>query len=146
MNARRSTPTAVNTMQQRTQGKRRFDALYLSDVVVAKIIRSKNELLRFANEQKQERERDLPLYVLNNFKKYVKLICTAWEILNVRRKMERESKIRMRLLREFCDVDFVVGCSGQWLEYAKQTLERNNYKTAVFTEAFKFLLQMGRGK
>ena len=63
---------------------------------------------------------------------------------NVRREIERESKTRMQLLREFCDVDCVVGCSGQWLECAKQTLERNNYETAVLTEDVRLLLQMGR--
>ena len=42
---------------------------------------------------------------------------------NVQRKIERESKIWMQLLREFCDVECVVGCSGQWLGCANQTLE-----------------------
>ena len=64
----------------------------------------------------------------------MKLIHTTWGMKNVRREIERESKTRMQLLREFCDVDCVVGCSGQWLECAKQTLERNNYETAVLTE------------
>ena len=36
INARRSTSTSVNTTQQRTQGKRSFDALELSDVMVTK--------------------------------------------------------------------------------------------------------------
>lgn len=74
----------------------------------------------------------------------MKLIHTTWGMKNVRREIERESKTRMQLLREFCDVDFVVGCSGQWLECAKQTLERNNYETAVLTEDVRLLLQMGR--
>ena len=74
----------------------------------------------------------------------MKLIHTTWGMKNVRREIERESKTRMQLLREFCDVDCVVGCSGQWLECAKQTLERNNYETAVLTEDVRLLLQMGR--
>ena len=49
INARRSTSTSVNTTQQITQGKRGFDALELSDVMVAKNIRSKNQLLTLAN-------------------------------------------------------------------------------------------------
>ena len=74
----------------------------------------------------------------------MKLIHTTWGMKNVRREIERESKTRMQLLREFCDVDCVVGCSGQWLECANQTLERNNYETAVLTEDVRLLLQMGR--
>ena len=118
----------------------------LSDVIVAKNIRSENELLRLANDQKQEGKRDLSLYVLNNVEKCVKLIHTTWEMENVRREMERESKTRIQLLRKFCDVDCVVGCSGQWLECAKQTLKRNSYGTAVFTEVVRLILQMGRVK
>ena len=68
------------------------------------------------------------------------------EMENVRREMERESKTRMQLLREFCDVDCVVSCGGQWLECAKQTLERNNYEIAVFTEVVRLLLEIGQGK
>ena len=49
INARRSTSTSVNTTQQRTQGKRSFDALELSDVMVTKNLRSKNKLLRLFN-------------------------------------------------------------------------------------------------
>lgn len=48
----------------------------------------------------------------------------------------------MQLLRKFCDVDCVVGCSRTWSECAKQKLELNNYDTAVFTEAVRLLLQM----
>ena len=76
MNARSSASKAVNTTQQRTQGKHRSDVLDLSDVIVAKN-RSKSELRRLANEQKQEGKKDLPLYVLNNVQKCVKLIQTT---------------------------------------------------------------------
>ena len=48
----------------------------------------------------------------------------------------------MQLLRKFCDVDCVVGCSRTWSECAKQKLELKNYDTAVFTEAARLLLQM----
>ena len=92
MNPRRSTSIAVNTTQQRTQGKHSFDALDLSNVIVTKNIRSENELLRLANEQKH-RKRDLPLYVLNNVEKSVKLIHTTygrWEIYKEKWKESRK--------------------------------------------------------
>ena len=56
-----------------------FDALDLSDVIATKGITSKNELHRLANEQKQERKRDLPLYLLNNVEKCVKLFQGKWK-------------------------------------------------------------------
>ena len=49
-NARNSTSTAVITTQQRTQGKRRFDALDPLDVIVVENISCKNGLLRLANK------------------------------------------------------------------------------------------------
>ena len=55
---------------------------------------------------------------------------------------KKDSKTQMQLLRKFCDVDCVVGCSRTWSECAKQKLELNNYDTAVFTEAVRLLLQM----
>ena len=61
------------------QEKLCFDALDLSDIIATKGITSKNELLRLANEQKQERKRDLPLYLLNNVEKCVKLFQGKWK-------------------------------------------------------------------
>ena len=42
-------------------------------MILAKIIKNKSQLLKFVYEQKQEDKRDLPLYVLNNIDKSVKL-------------------------------------------------------------------------
>ena len=53
--------------------KRSFDAVDLSDVILAKKIKNKSQFLTFVYEQKQEGKRDLPLYVLNNIDKSVKL-------------------------------------------------------------------------
>ena len=54
-----------------------FDAVDLSDVILAKKIKNKSQLLNFVYEQKQGGKRDLPLYVLNNIDKSVELINTV---------------------------------------------------------------------
>ena len=53
--------------------KRSFHPVDLWDMILAKIIKNKSQLLKFVYEQKQEDKRDLPLYVLNNIDKNVKL-------------------------------------------------------------------------
>ena len=146
MNARRTTSSSTCTGSQQTRGKRRFDALDLSDVIVAKDIKSKSELLKLANEQRQEGKRDLALYVLNNVEKCVKLINTTWEMENARIEMARQKKKRLELLQEFCETDCVANCNGQWLQCAIQSLQRNSYEVTEFSEAVRSLLQLGRGK
>ena len=146
MNARRSTSSSTIGDNATTRGKRRFDALDMSDVIVAKNINSKAELLRLANEQRQEGKRDLALYVLNNVDKCVKLISTTWEMENVRREMERDSKTRIQLLRQFHNGECVPACDGQWLQCALQTLDRNSIDVKQFSKAVRDLLELGRGK
>ena len=144
MNARRSTSAA--TIGEGSTMKRKFDVLDLSDVIVAKNIKTKDALLQLAHEQRQEGKRDLTLFVLNNVDKCVKLITTTWEMENVRIELARKQKSRMELLREFLDKDCVENCNGQWLAYALQTLQRNNFGVGEFSTAVRRLLQLGRGK
>lgn len=149
MNARRSTSSSAlcsTGTQQQNRGKRRFDALDLSDVIIASNIKSKAELLKLANEQRQEGKRDLALYVLNNIEKCVKLINTTWEMENVRMEMERQRKTQMEILGEFLEQECVESCDGRWLNCAIQTIGRNSLQVEQFAKAVRSLLQFGRGK
>ena len=134
INARRSTSTSSS--DQGTTRKCKFDTLDLADVIVAKKIKTKEALLQLANEQRQEGKRDLPLYVLNNIDKCVKLIHTTWEMENVHIEMERKTKSRLDLLREFLTENCVQNCAGQWLSCALQTLTRNGYKSESSPKLF----------
>ena len=145
INARRSTSSASNAGGQ-SQRKRRFDALDLSDVIIAKKIKTKDELLKLANEQRKEGKRDLPLYVLNNIDRCVKLIGTTWEMENVRVESERADKTRMQILRECLDSECVGRCGGQWYELAIETLQKNSLDMGLFAAAIRTLLERGRGK
>ena len=64
INRRRSTYSAAAAVQNGVAKKRRFDRLDVSDVIVAKNIKTKADLLRLANERNNEGKRDLPLYSL----------------------------------------------------------------------------------
>ena len=65
---------------------------------------------------------------------------------NLSRETERKLKTWMQLLKEFCNVNFVVGCNGQLLECAKQPLEQNNYETNMFTEDVRLSSSNGVGE
>ena len=146
INRRRSTSSPAAAVQNGVVKKRRFDTLDVSDVIVAKNIKTKADLLRLANEQKNEGKRDLPLYVFNNIDKCTKLIQTTWEMINVRTQTEREMKTRMELLEVYLASDCVPLCNGQWLERSVETLDRNNTTPGFFAEAVRCLLDRGRGK
>jgi len=143
-NKRRSTSSSQS--DQPFQKQRKFDSLDLADVIVAKNIKCKDELLALVNVQRNEGKRDLPLYVLNNVDKCVKLITTTWEMENVKVELERKAKTRMELLREFTKEPCVEGCERQWLSFALSTLHSNKFKVGEFSSAVRQLLQLGRGK
>lgn len=146
INRRRSTSSSVTAGETNVSCKRKFDALDLADVIIAKKIKNKADLFKLANEQKNEGKRDLPLYVLNNTDKCVKLISTTWEMKTVEEQMIREAKSRLEILEEKLLEECTSGCNGMWLECSLQTLERNNISAERFAKAVKTLLKYGRGK
>ena len=141
-NIRRSTASSLPV--NNTTKRRRFDSLDLVDVIIAREIKTKKQLLDLANTQRKEGKRDLPLYILQNIDKCVKLIATTWEMERVREEMERESKSRLDILRECMTIECV--CEGKWLGLALQTLQRNGIGIGVFSTAVRELLTQGRGK
>ena len=90
--------------------KRSFKAVDLSDVILAKKIKNKSQLLKFVYEQKQEDKTDLPLYVLNNIDKSIKLINITWEMESAVKVLERVEKTRMDLLHEVNSSECVKDC------------------------------------
>ena len=77
------TPTKAVTDKKKECGsgnstrKRSFNVVDLSDVILAKKIKNKSQLLKLVYEQKQEGKRALPLHVLNNIDESAKLINTT---------------------------------------------------------------------
>ena len=126
--------------------KRSFDAVDLSDVILAKKIKNKSQLLKFVYELRQEEKRDLPLYVLNNIDKSVKLIKTTWEMESAVKVLERAAKTRMDILHEVNSGECVMECGEMWLQAATETLTRNNVTREDFSREILGSLVKGRGK
>ena len=128
------------------QRKRSFDALDLSDIVLKNQIKTKTELLSFANRQKKDGKTDIALYVLNNISKAVKIVETTWEMDSAVGNVERQCKTRMEIIHDALNEDCVVGCGGEWKRLAIETLRRNNICPTEFALAIKTALEKGRGK
>ena len=126
--------------------KRSFDAVDLSDVVHQYHLRDKTDLLHFVKQQKMEGKRDLPLFVLNNVEKAVKIVNTVWEMENAENIIQRRSIERMQLLNAALLGQCVPECNGQWLVMATETLANNNIPLRRFCAAITDALENGRGK
>lgn len=140
-----TTPTPASTASPSTK-RRRFDSLDLADTIIARNIRTKEDLLSLVQVQREEGKRDLPLYVLNNIDRCVKLIATTWEMQCAKEERERSSKTRIQILRESLEAECVEGCNGRWIQLARETLSRNGLGLGEFSRAVVTLMTSGRGK
>ena len=140
-----TTPPPASTASPSTK-RRRFDSLDLADTIIARNIRTKEDLLSLVQVQREEGKRDLPLYVLNNIDRCVKLIATTWEMQCAKEERERSSKTRIQILRESVEAECVEGCNGRWIQLARETLSRNGLGLGEFSRAVVTLMTSGRGK
>ena len=140
--------TAAATEQRRqsnNRGRRKsFDALDLSEIIVQKNIRSKNELLKLAQQQRKNGKRDLALYILNNTDKCVKIIETTWEMEAAESTVKRSQQTRMSIVTSFINKCSIENC--KWYDLALQTLMNNNINLNEFAKAIRDTLKLGRGK
>jgi len=92
----------------------------LSEIILAKNIKSRTELLDLAREQKQEGKIDLAEFIVNRGAKVVaEVLETTWEMENSKQQLDRQTKARIQLINEEKEGQCVEGCYGQWLTCAK---------------------------
>lgn len=135
--------------EQRGKKRKRLTAFEMSEIIVEKGIRSREdlELLIFAKEQKDEGKKDIAEFIVNRGSKVVaEILDTAWEMECAKEKRLRREKSRMQLLHEAREGSCVEGCNGVWLQLAKELLENNGIIRSSFQQAVINLLTKGRGK
>ena len=89
-------------------------AFELSEVIVEKNIRSREELLIFAKEQKDEGKKDIAEFIVNRGSKVVAdVIDTAWEMESAKERRARREKSRIELLNEAREGSCVEGNCGK---------------------------------
>ena len=101
----------------------------MSEIIEAKSIKTRTELLALAQEQKAEGKSDLAEFVMNRQPKVIAhVIKTTWDMLNAKTG------------------ECIENCEGRWLQCAKEVLTTNGTREREFANAIYTLLQKGRGK
>ena len=119
----------------------------VSQLVVAKGIKTRVELLTLACQQEKEGKEDLVEFTANRGSKVVdKAIHVGWEIEEAKSKLSRQQMWGLEILCEDLQGPCVENCKGQWLELALDILSHNNIPGGVFQSAVHDLLDKGRGK
>lgn len=127
--------------------KKRLSAFELSEIIIQKGIKTRTELLAFANAQKIEGKQDIAEFIVNRGPRVVcEVLNTAWEMTTAQEKLNRSKKSRLELLQDAAEGECVLGCEGQWQACARELLEQNGICKDAFTNAIKDLLENGRSK
>ena len=127
--------------------KKRMSSFELSEIVVAKRIKTRTELLALAREQKLEGKADIAEFIINRGSKVVaEILESAWEMEDAQKTLERQRKSRLQLLQEARLGECVENCHSDWLICAREVLERNGVEESYFAEQVYELFEKGRGK
>ena len=103
----------LNTEQRK---KKRMSSYELSEIVVAKRIKTRTELLALACEQKLEGKSDIAEFLVNRGSKVVaEVLETAWKMERAKKTLEWQRKSRLQLLEEARLGECVENCNSEWL-------------------------------
>ena len=140
--------SASCSKQSRTkQRKKRMTSFELSELIVRKGMKSRTELLAYANEQKLTGKSDIAEFIVNRGPRVVsEVLATAWEMTNAQAKLDRSKKTRTEILEEAAQGQCASGCNGEWLTCASEVLEQNGIRREAFATAIRELLEKGRSK
>ena len=142
-----SVDTNEHRLNNEKRKKKRMSSYELSEIVVAKRIKTRTELLALAREQKLEGKTDIAEFIINRGSKVVaEILESAWEMEDAQKTLERQRKSRLQLLPEARVGECVENCNGDWLICAREVLERNGVEERYFAEQVYELLDKGRGK
>ena len=142
-----SVDTNEHRLNSEKRKKKQMSSYELSEIVVAKRIKTRTELLALAREQKLESKTDIAEFIINRGSKVVaEIFESAWEMEDAQKTLERQRKGRLQLLQEARLGECVENCNGDWLICAREVLERNGVEESYFAEQVYELLDKGRGK
>ena len=123
--------------------KNRLSIYQVSQIAVAKGIKSRLELLVLASRQKKEGKEDLAEFIANRGNKVVdEAIKVGWEMEEADEKRKRMT--RLEILQEALKGPCAENCNEQWLELAKDIVKQNNLTDGVFQKAVRELLDKGK--
>lgn len=133
--------------RQKKRKRARLSIYDVSQLVVARGIKSRLELLALACQQKKDGKEDLAEFIANRGNKVVdEAINVGWEMEQAEEKLKRQKMSRIEILETALETDCVDNCNGQWIELAQDIIRRNNLTGRQFQTAVRDLLDKGRGK
>ena len=105
--------------------KQRMTSYELAEIVLAKSIKSRTELLALARQQKLKGKTDIAEFIVNRGAKVVsEVLDTAWEMENSTDDLKSARKSRVQLLHQARQGECTEGCCGQWLACAKESIRK----------------------
>ena len=124
--------------------RKRLSAFEVSEIIISKRLKTRMELLAFANFQRSEGKTDLAEFLVNRGTRIVnKLIGTTWEMQNAQTRLERSEKSRMELLQMAYEEDCICETTGEWRLFAMELLSNNDIERETFTNSIKIALEKG---
>ena len=106
--------------------KKQMTSYELSEIALAKNMKSRTELLALAKQQKVEGKTDIAEFIVTQGAEVVsEVLDTAWEMEHSTDDLEKAGKSRVQLLHEVRQGECREGYSGQWLASVEVVLERN---------------------
>ena len=124
--------------KRRARKKKRMSCYDVAEIIVAKKIRTRTELLFFARQQKQEGKTDLAEFIINRGSKVeADVLQIAWEMEHSEETLKKQNKSRMELLYECLAEECSDGCNRQWITCAKDVLIRNGISVVKFARSIQ---------
>lgn len=140
----RSSGRAAAKPQKR---KRLLTVYEVSQIAVAKKIKTRLGLLAYAQEQKGLGKTDLAQFIANRGSKAVEeAIKVGWELEQAPSALIRSKQTRLERLEAVLKDECAPNCNKLWLQLATSILTHNNINKSRFVEAVKSLLKEERGK
>ena len=130
---KRSSGASTSSRRTSRKGRKSLSIFDVSQIAVKIGIRTRLELLPYANNQKKEGKTDLAKFIANRGAKAVdEALSVGLELEEAEQKMERSKCSRTEILYSQIGKECVVGCEGHWLQMARNLLQRNNINGSNF--------------
>lgn len=127
--------------------KRMLSVYEVSQIVVTKGIKSRLQLLAFAQQQQSLGKIDLAQFIANRGSKAVdEAIKVGWELKEAPSRLLRAQQTRLERLQSALESECAPNCNKTWLDLATNVLRYNNIRKTDFATAVHTSLNQGRGK
>ncbi len=134
------------TRQRKTRKEKSLTVYDVSQLILAKKISTRLQLVCLAVEQNREGKSALAEFIANRNNKVDEALAVAKEFSEAEAKFLRSKKSRIQLLHEAREGNCIEGCDGAWLEAALKALRNNGIAVETFCTALYIALKKGRGK